>query len=419
MHLDRFCLENRTIAALGATIFLVSPIGIVSNHYVKEDVPVMFMTNLVMLLILMLIEAKKTALYLLTGIVSGIAIGTKIIATSLIPIVLFAHVLSSRHPGKPIRKYATRNFGLMLALIPVGFFLVNPQILFQFGDFLSDYRYQLSYAVSEHHDGTRYSPWDFFWSFQFRYGLVPGFSAVIAVAGLLGIFLCLRNISCSFQKNKPLAIYIVWVVGFYILIESSPIKPHPWQVRYVLPAVPGFSLFAGYAIFIMARYLGKSRIGLGGASFAVLLILLVPTTHSAIIVSGYKTDTIEVGRKWVRENLSSELKIVEDSRDKSFTDSKVVRINSGKRPCGLQKPIEKQAENFTNDIYVTNSTRWIRYFRAEVNNTNINADCYRWIFDRCPLIWEIGPEFPIQSIGYHNPQIKIFDLRQCRTNDRY
>ncbi len=396
------------IGLTGALIYAVIPIGVVSPHYIKEDVPVMFYCTLAVLMLVKLLRTRNRHFFLWSGLCIGMAIGTKLTASVLVPIALLAYVIYflQRKAGE---KLLCWQLGVGLALIVIGFFAFNHQILLNPDEFLSRTGRQAKYAQRGHSDGTLFHPWDYLWTYQLRYGLTPGMTAGIVLASFGGTALILRR----WREHWPAIVVLVWSVVFYLVVERSPAKPFPLFVRYVYPVIPPMVSFAALALVRFSRWAaGVFPYGRLAAGVIVSAVLLWPAAQSVMIVGGLMPDTRMRAADWVHQHVTPESVILLDGRPYSPRLDKAHRTES-RSVCRKNN----MTAFYRVDFLITNSFKYDRFFVNEKYTpiAKESSDCFRALFETCPLVQRFAPRFDFQTIGFHNPEIRIYDMKECGT----
>ncbi len=407
-YIGLFAFSSRRIALTGAFVFAVLPIGVVSPHYIKEDVPVMFFSNLALLMMILLLQTRNRRYYLWCGLTVGLAIGTKLIALTLLPIAVLTHLVYLRQGRTTRESRLFWQLGAGCALIAVGFFLFNHQLLIHFGEFISETTEQAEYARKGHFDGTIFSPWDYLWTYQLRYGLVPVMTGGIVLASLTGMGWVLYR----WRRHLAGVVLLAWVLTLYIIVERSPAKPFPLFVRYAYPIIPGLVCFAAFALIRGAAAVTRFPLGRVWGPLLVAAVLAWPSVHSIVVVAGVTRDTRVRAADWIHDNLSESSTIIIDGK---FYCPRLNREYDTRRKRLCKK--KRMWSQYDVDYVITNGFNFNRYFVNEkfIPHSKNAADCYRRLFANCRLVKRFLPEYGIQTIGFHNPEIRIFDMNECGT----
>jgi len=290
-------LLGRVVGALTA-IFVASAFLLIENAYlIKADTTMTFLI-LCSTFFAARIFSGETAIrnYVLSGVFLGLAIGTKQSAFLAVTPILVAHLKMSfrrnvRWAGKEI---LASGFAVLGAFI-----VVNPYALLDhelFLNFLAQQR--KAYAVTLHGVGQNSSHSWYLMMFVKKFGFVQ-----LALAGL--------GIVTLGRKNPVLALFLGSVpLAFWAFFGSHPRA----YGRNVLPIIPFFSIFAGFAVAEINRVLTKivkPRIGstLARSGTGALLVLVVWAAYgqsSAAIADARKKnlpDTRWISKVWVEGNI--------------------------------------------------------------------------------------------------------------------
>jgi hypothetical protein len=247
---------------------------------------------------------------------------------------------------------------------------------------------------------------------------MPGLSAIVTTSAITGFGFALLRIKKNLLSNAAIIIYILWVLGFYIIIEKSTAKPYPWFVRYIFPAIPGFTVFAGFGLDKTAELIKKFKIS-PKVSIAFIFILFAgslatPLVKSLLILSAVSPGSKQKTAEWTAKNLPAGSEVLIDhiiygpQLSPEFNTHFKNICSSGK----YAQKITKQKEDFV----IINSFSYGRYFLNEDKNPAIRhkANCYRWLNRHCRLLKTIAPKYQFQTYGFHNQVIKIYDLQSCK-----
>jgi hypothetical protein len=394
------------VALLAAYVFAVIPIGVVGTHYIKEDTPVMFSSNLALLMMLLLIRTRDPKYYLWGGFLTGVAIASKLSALLLVPLGAVALLLVARESEHWRTALSCWQLPVAVVLVPVGFFAFNHQLLLNLPDFWSHVMRQLEYSQSGHWDGTVFRPWDYLWTFQLRYGLFPGLTAPIALAGVVGAFLCLRYAGV----NPAAFLLALWSIGFYLSVERSIAKPYPLFVRYLYPAIPGLVCFAAYALRGLFEIPIVARRGRPIALAVTGVVLVLPLLRTVGILDGMFPDTRETSSVWIEDNIPRGKRILLDGR--FYSPRLGGRYRTRVRALCREDSHVRRARA---DYIVTNSFNYERFFLNEAFTaaSKRSADCYRWLFESCEILERFRPPRAGQTFAFHNPEIRIYDMNRC------
>jgi hypothetical protein len=400
---------GRSVGLIGAAILAAVPANVMGARYIKEDIPVMFLSNLAFLAIVFLIQKGGRRHHLLAGLAVGLAIGAKFSAAVLVP-VLVAALFMRAHEHKPISANQVRWMLASILLIPVGFLVVNPFDLLQVGRFISGIRYQTAYSSSGHFDGTMFRPWPSLWTFYLQHALWPGLTTLPLLAALIGMPLV---VAANRERRNPCALLLVgWIALDYLIFEASPAKPFPFFVRYLHPIFPPLACLAARSIY-RARD-GLARIVPKGAvmptwSIVIFALLLWPAAKSTLITAAMADDTRLQAGRYMDANIPPATKIGFESRHYSpRPDPRRLTIdyelNLAWTPLSAleAKGIRFVAfDSFRTDRYEVPGGAPI--------HEQIRRN-YASLRRRCTSITEFAPRFRFETYGFQNPRLFLCQL---------
>jgi 4-amino-4-deoxy-L-arabinose transferase-like glycosyltransferase len=139
-------LYSRSAGLLAAFFLAFTALHVRDSHFFCTDVPLTFFFVLVLYLCVDIVEKKSQKIYLLTGIVTGIAIATKQTALLLIPLILIAHLISIwKGHGHSLpecwlalrARAALVKLTIVLGITAITFLIANPFVVMFPGKFLA------------------------------------------------------------------------------------------------------------------------------------------------------------------------------------------------------------------------------------------------------------------------------------------
>ncbi len=239
--------------ALGAAFLTaVTPGMVVHSHYLKEDIAFACTTLLSFYHFFgfadQLMREKpdsedKLPWHQLTML--GIAIGLTVSAKYQAAIVLFACVLTPAYVAK-LRKFIYFK-GLFSAFVIgfITFLLVNLPLFHNFSTFIGGLQFEFAHSLNGHSE-IQIRPLEQFFTFHLRNGILPSFTLVPLTAALFFLVYTVVFWRKADWRDRFLTSF---VIIFYLVIETSPLKPYPGYVRYVVILMP----LLAYACFQTIR----------------------------------------------------------------------------------------------------------------------------------------------------------------------
>jgi hypothetical protein len=407
---------NRKTGLVAAALIAVVPLHVVGSRYIKEDMPVVFFCTVALLFLARLVETGSYRAYALSGLAVGWAIGTKFSAILLLPLLALACVLRVIRSGVGPRGLVDGRVVVAGLLVLVGCLCFNPYVLADPEAFARGFTYQVVYSEGTHHDGTRIEPWSHLWGFYLRHALFPGLTWFAASAALLGVFQTLA----AFRDPKRFGLLLVaaWTLLAYFVFEKATAKPFPFFARYVLPVVPSACILAAAALVELEPLL-RARLRPRLATFAwhaiVVATLGWPLVKSALVSVAIADDTRLTAARWIDETVPNGSKLALDDPRYSPrpSESRFTAKYFGLFSNRLHdSPLERlRAQGY--DYVVINSFRTERFRIARSGSEEARRadDYFADLRRRATLVREFRPRFALQTYGFHNPVIAIYDIR--------
>ncbi|HEY8943565.1 MAG TPA: glycosyltransferase family 39 protein [Polyangiaceae bacterium] len=406
---------ERGIGLLAALLLAVAPIHVTGARYIKEDMPLVFFVQLALLQLLGVVQHGRPRDYLTAGIAAGVAIGTKFSAVLLAPMLLVAHALHVRDQRGGPRALLSVWVAVGLLCIAVGYCLVNPLVVLHLEDFARGFLYQAKYSSGAHHDGTLVSPWTHYWLFYFKRALLPGLTLIPTFA--FAVALARLATEPDARRNSGALLLAAWVVLAYFAFERSTAKPFPFFARYVHPLIPALSVLAAWTLWSLPTslraWLAPAPARLLAAT-AVAGAVIWPLTHSVIITSELTQDTRLRAAEWMTAHLPRGSKI---ALDDGFYSPRPHKSQFDLKYFGLvsrriyDEPVERLRRRGFHYV-VLNSFRTERFRIARFDSKDAERahQFYESVRKKCRLIQTVAPPHSLQTYGFHNPVIQIYEL---------
>lgn len=258
-------LWNIQAAVIAELFFALSVLSVQQAHFYITDNLITFFLLGVIYSGINFYNSGKLRHLLICALFSGLALGSKNTAVLFIlfPILL----IFSRKSPKLNKLYLAGIF----SIFALTFFLISsPYTLINWQEYLSRSLYlsniaagRLVYDWSLEFAGTNALFWlpNIFWAAG---PVLP----ILALSGI-GYF--------PFKRKNPELLLIIWTIGFSVVIFGSYLK----FIRYLLPLIPVYSLFAG---FIGYRLL---KLNNPGGRILFLLIFFIHLMYLLAFISIY------------------------------------------------------------------------------------------------------------------------------------
>ena len=282
---------------LAAALLAVNFLHVRDSHFATLDVPAAFWGVLVIWFCCRIMEHGSWKDYLLAGLFTGFAIGTKYNMLIVFLPVLAAHWQSVKKQKLSLFQWKqSRRMVLAMVLVAVGFYLTNPYVFYDFRNFKLDFLSEMQHMRQGHFELKDASGWAYHISYTLPYGLGWGIYA-----------LSLWGIAVAFWKRHPFDwVLIAFVIPY--LVAFSP--GYTIFVRYMIPMVPLLCLFAVRGIVAAVEWLPSKSIMrnpmlLQRAGMLLVILLVIP----GFVKSAYfdylmtRDDTRILAKQWLEANV--------------------------------------------------------------------------------------------------------------------
>lgn len=249
---------------------------IVHAHYVNQDIFLAALLNLSFLTFYSAVQKNfDNRNTVLSGILFGLAIGTKF--TALISLPLFLFVLIAKKDLKAI-------LGFCLTTL-LAFIATNPFSII----FSKDFIFRISEMFFKEgglvFDSVDSNP------FKYASALILMLGIPVVVAAIYGIWKTLRS-----RENRNFHIFLVGNVLMYILFYSFQSRRVD---RWLLPILPLLIIYASYGIILLKEKMSKKLFLLVFFLFALSYIY-----YPSLLLWQFQKDTPKsAAYKWVKTNI--------------------------------------------------------------------------------------------------------------------
>ena len=279
--------KKETYTYLAAFLTAVLPGKIQQAHFATPESGLTFWLFLAIYFLLNFLEKEKFRFLYFSAVSLGLAMGTKITALTLLPILIILPPLKFLSKQKREFLYLVKILIPPLLIAGVVFLLVFPYSLFDWESFRSSMDYEIGVGRGEpivFYTRQFIDTAPIFFQLQkiLPYALGPGALAL----GLLGLGRMFRKIA----DYKVLAV----LLAFFSYFLPNAFLFAKWT-RFI---APGFPFFAIFAVYPLTKLRGKLR------PIAYCLLSITTLLCSLAFFSIYlRPDTRVVANRWIEENL--------------------------------------------------------------------------------------------------------------------
>ncbi len=407
-HIAKKAFKQESYALITAFVCAVSPILVIHAHYYKEGI---YFTAFALFFIYQLFNFKEKKSFLnalLLSIVLGLAFSAEYIGILLVLLLPVVPLLDSESNTIP---YYLKSVGISCFALAI-FALVNYPLLTHYGSFENGLKFELLHA-KRGHDIIIY-PWSHYFCFHLLHSIIPGITISLTLLGCFGLILTIINWKTQIFVVKLLCLY---VLVNYLIFESSPLKPYPDFMRYMLSLSPVFILFTVLVFkethqYLSIKYSNNEIVGKLATILFLILSCGIPFYKTLQLDYYLPKDTRVETTEWF--NNTSDKIAVSGTVFYTFVNNKTKTMPLMFSFNDLNT-IKKAKENHIHYL-IFSSFFYQRYLDTlnEPDKTSQNyilGNWYQFIFKHYAYI-EIKPKY--ESFAFSNPTIRIVDLEHFK-----
>ncbi len=286
-------LYSRKVALLSALFMSMMPLAVANAHYLKPNALGVFFVVWTALISSNLLENRNKKIYIIAGLLSGLATATKYNGIWAIFFPFLFHFAGFRSSERK-KGLKDKNLLLILLFFAVGFFVGCPYAILSFAEFKAGIFRQMDKFILIQH-GDIGNPFVYHIWYSLRYGMGTPL-LVMALFSMVWV---------GVKREKEGIMLLFWVVSYYLFIASFFKSKF---ARHMLPLLPFFAVLVS-RFFI---YLWESRrklIHLGG-----LFLAIIVTLYTFLYILSYDTlylreDPRTQASHWIEKNIPPGRKI--------------------------------------------------------------------------------------------------------------
>jgi 4-amino-4-deoxy-L-arabinose transferase-like glycosyltransferase len=293
---------SRAVGLLAAFFLAFTVLHVRDSHFFCTDVPMTFFLVLIFYLCADIVEKKKQKIYLLTGIVTGIAIATKQTAILGIPVILTAHLMSlwkgrgnSLHERwLALRSTASlKKLAIVFIVTAIVFLIANPFVVMNPGKFLDMSRRTFDFVKGANQPQ---------WTFQFTGATIGYWFTNLLCYGMgpaLEI-LCMLGVLWALWKRK-------WTDGLVLLFLAIYFGSIGFGymkfIRYAIPLLP-FLCLLGARMVVELYEIAKTKALRIAVLIGTILVGSLSVFYTLAYLNIYKQDDVRIqASRWIHENI--------------------------------------------------------------------------------------------------------------------
>jgi hypothetical protein len=390
---SKFGDKDDKIGLVSALLLAVLPLHTACSRYIKEDAPFALMVTLTVLAIVASLREPSRKRWLLLGLVAGLTFSTKYAGVVLIAPILLAFIVSARRTERSIAA-AIVDLVALAGAFASGFFIFSPIYLFHPDKFIDGFLFQSRYSLAGH-DGIVTDPWQYWWTYYIRNGLIPGMTWPVFLLGLAGLGLLARM-----RDGWIVSVSAVWL---YIIFEHARAKPLPFPARYLMPLIPLLCLAAGVALVKVAAALKKRAAAPLVYIVCGALFIAPPLVKSLLIADEARHDTRLIAGEWMEQNIPPGARIVVTEDATGLPVSTFWR--SRWKVEDRDRTLDTSWAGDRPPYFVFSSFKFQRYLDSPDSVPERTA-FYHKVMSEFALVKEFRPRW--FTYGKHSPVIRIY-----------
>ncbi len=382
-------MMNRWLGLLAAAILTFSSLHIVNSYYITVDLPMSAAALLAIACSMLLYEkGPRTSLYLLNGLVIGLAIGVKYTALWSAGGLLLAHYWLFRG-GKTTLLSKPLIWGLLL--IPLGFFITTPYALIKPLELLRALHYESAHYRAGHQGMESPVSYGYYWmKLHSTFGAWPLLLAVAGLAAMKG-------------KKELGSIVAVFPLIYFFFMGSYRVRFE----RNMVAVLPFLAISAAYAIYCLYHYAKTREAGSRVRPFLYAGVVIALAGVAATSWQQYRqaTETIRLANlpdtrleagQWIKCHVPDCARIGREHYTPETAAFHPLTTYLG--ICGLLK-----ADIQGLDYIITSSGDYGRFFKRDGQFPQ-EAASYQAFFNQHKLVKEFAPDQQTTS----GPTIRIY-----------
>lgn len=388
--------------ALGCALATaVAPLTVVHMHYLKEDAWFVCFTTLSLAALMAMIRVPSRLRWVVFGVASGLAMSSKYIGAAVLLLAWSVPRLAGDGFDEEAFRRATRRALLTACVV---FLVVNAPLFLDPGNFLHGLGNELIHPIEGHQ--AKILPFQFLWTFHLLASLQPGMTSWLLIPALVASLWLVLGWRDHPTTTRTL---LVALGGYYMMIESTPMKPFPDFMRYAMPLVPLLAITTGMMLEKVASWPGPKP-GSALPLVALCLLSLPAYSLSCKYNQALALDTRDVAGR-ILDRLPGPIVIEHYTRDcfgvqcETLTDTRPDQVSVAfLRPGVVRGHHYRYAaiSSFQYERIMLSSSLWVHY-----PSHDEWAAYYRTLLDKPRL--QISGVLP--AMGFIDPTIQIVDLQ--------
>lgn len=226
---------GRKVGVVAAFFLAFFYLHALNSHWITTDVPSGFFALLPFFWIYRIGQGEdRKRIYLLAGLLCGLAVGSKYNNLLILLPMLLAHFM-----GRPPRRWPGWNLPLALGAAFAGFFASSPFIFFHLPNFFTDIA-----AIIDHYQNLGHPGFEGSDNWRYYIGALWSENAAVVAFGLAGVGL-------AFARHRRLDVILLsFPLVSYIQLSGYKVN----FTRNLMPIIPFLTIFAGWALVLLVEF---------------------------------------------------------------------------------------------------------------------------------------------------------------------
>ncbi len=304
--ISRAIFERKLYRYLSTLLVALTPGVVQQAHFATPESILTFWILLTLLFWIKWLNINNLKFLLFSAVALGLAIGTKIVALTFLPILILLPFvkLKTYWPSKIPRQISLTL--LLLFITSLVFLLVFPFSLLDKKGFLHSMNYETSVAqgnllVFYTRQFINTLPVTFQFTKIFPFALGP---AILVIGSFGGILMVFDFIASAISKRQQINLKLLVILSAFLTYLIPNLMMFAKWTRFLAPSFSFFSIFAVYSI----SYLAKKKKPSYHFTSSLLTIVVVAVTSlwTLMFFSIYrKTDVRLSATEWISQNVAA------------------------------------------------------------------------------------------------------------------
>lgn len=255
---------------VAAVLLAIAPLHVQHSHFATVDVPCTLFVAAGLGFAGLILSRGTWRVYVLGGVMVGLAAGTKYNAGIVLLALIAAHYMRQTTSSPKAR---WDRLAAMLGAAAAAFVISTPGVIFKWSNFISGLTYELRHSGEGHGLVFAGTGSGFIYTFanSLWYGLGPLLAALLVVSIIYAVV----------RKDRGALMVLAFLVPYYLIISLSQVR----FVRYTLPMYPAIAMLVGWMVTDYYGRLAHRRALIAKTAWAAVAVFVaLVTLYTTLIV---------------------------------------------------------------------------------------------------------------------------------------